>query len=448
MTMTMTMRRDRRWVLKGMLGGAAVTLGLPLFDCRLNNNGTALAAGAPMPVRFGTWFWGLGVTPGRWKPTMLGADYDILPELEPIAKYKSKVSILSGFDVLLDGKPNFPHQTGGPAFRCGVAPARIAFPGASFDTIVADAVGANTRFRSLELSGIAADNNTLSGRGAGQMNPAESSALALYTRIFGPEFQDPNAADFTPDPAIMAKQSVLSAVSDERKALEQQLGAADRARLDQYFTAVRQVENQLAMQLQKPEPLLACKVPTPPPDFPVAHDVEEATRNHELLANVLAMALTCNQTKVFNFCINDSASSLTRRGSTTSHHQLTHDEQIDERLGYQPEATKFIADLMQAWGTFVGILDAIPEGDGTLLDHTLVVAHSDSDFAKVHSVTNLPVMFAGGAGGRIKTGLHINGKGEAVTRLALTAMQVMKVNIDRFGVGSMDTNKPVTELFA
>ncbi|MBM3514074.1 MAG: DUF1552 domain-containing protein [Alphaproteobacteria bacterium] len=444
----MTRLADRRWVLKGLLGGGAVTVGLPLLDCRLNGNGTALAAGAPLPTRFGTWFWGLGVTPGRWKPTTLGADYDILPELESVAKYKSKVSILSGFDVLLDGKPNFPHQTGGPAFRCGVAPARLAFPGVSFDTIIADAIGATTRFRSIELSGIAGDDNTLSGRGPGQMNPAESSALALYTRVFGADFADPNAADFKPDPAIMAKQSVLSAVTDERRALEQQLGAADRVRLDQYFTAVRQVENQLTLQLQKPEPLLACKVPKAPPEFPVAHDVEETIHNHEILAQVLAMTLTCNQTKVFNVCINDSASSLTRAGSTTSHHQLTHDEQIDEKLGYQPEATKFIADLMKAWGTFVGILDSIPEGGGTLLDNTLVVAHSDSDFAKVHSITNLPVMFAGAAGGRIKPGVHIDGKGEAVSRLALTAMQVMKVNIDRFGTGSMDTNKPVTELFA
>ncbi|MSO98990.1 MAG: DUF1552 domain-containing protein [Rhodospirillaceae bacterium] len=443
-----SLKQNRRTLLRGLMGSAAVTVALPFLDCFLNANGTALASGTPLPIRFGTWFWGLGVTPGRWRPARTGSDYDILPELEAIAPYKKKVSIFSGFDVLLDGRPNFPHQTGGPAFRTGIAPARLAFPGVSFDTLIADAIGANTRFRSLELTAIAASNNTLSGRGAGQMNPSESSASALYRRVFGPDFKDPNAADFAPDPAIMAKQSVLSAVADQRHALEQRLGSADRARLDQYFTAVRQVENQLALQLQKPEPLLACKQPGAPKEIPVAHDVEDAIQNHEVLAKLLGMALTCNQTKVFNICFNDSASSLTRRGTTTSHHQLTHDEQIDEKLGYQPEATKFIADLMRALGTFVGILDGIPEGDGTLLDNSLVVAHSDTDFAKVHSVTSLPVMFAGRAGGRINAGVHIDGKGESVTRLALTAMQVMKVNADRFGSGSMETKKPVSELFA
>jgi hypothetical protein len=438
----------RRRALRGLMNGAAVTVALPLLDGFLNGNGTALASGAPLPVRFGTWFWGLGVTPGRWRPTRTGADYDILPELKPIEPFKKKVSVFSGFDVLLDGRPNFPHQTGGPAFRTGIAPARLAFPGASFDTIVADAIGANTRFRSIELSGIAGSDNTLSGRGAGQMNPAESSATALYARIFGPDFKDPNAGEFTPDPAIMAKKSVLSAVAEDRKALEARLGAADRARLDQYFSALRQTENQLALQLQKPEPLVACKVPGAFEEVPVAHDVEDAVKNHELLTRLLAMALTCNQTKVFNFCINDSASSLTRRGTTTSHHQLTHDEPIDAKLGYQPAATEFITYLMDAWGVFVGILDGIPEGDGTLLDNLLVVAHSDTDFAKVHSVTSLPVMFAGSAGGTLRTGLHIDGKGEAVTRLALTAMQALKVNAERFGSGSMETKKPVTELFA
>jgi hypothetical protein len=439
---------NRRTALQGLMNGGVVTVALPLLDCFLDGNGAALASGAPMPVRFGTWFWGLGVTPGRWRPTKIGKDYEILPELKPIERFKDKVSIFSGFDVLLDGRPNFPHQTGGPAFRTGIAPSRLAFPGASFDTIIADAIGGTTRFRSIELSGIAGSNNTLSGRGAGQMNPAESSAMALYTRIFGPGFTDPNAADFTPDPMIMASKSVLSTVAEDRRSLNSQLGAADRARLDQYFTAVRQVEHQLAMQLEKPEPLLACRAPTTVGDVPVAHDVEDAVRNHELLTRLLAMALTCNQTKVFNFCINDSASSLTKRGSTTSHHQLTHDEPIDATLGYQPEATKFITSLMDAWGTFVGILDGIPEGDGTLLDHTLVVAHSDTDFAKVHSVTSLPVMFAGRAGGALNSGLHIDGKGESVTRLALTAMQAMKVNVERFGGGSMETKKPVTELFA
>ena len=278
------------------------------------------------------------------------------------------------------------------------------------------------------------------------MNPVETSAVQLYQRIFGDGFIDPNVATFTPDPKIMAHQSALSAVKEERKALEQSLGAEDRARLDQYFTAVRQVEDQLMIQLQKPEPLLACNVPTPPDEMEVQTVMEDVIQNHEVMMRLLAMALACNQTKVANVAFNNPASSLTTWGSSTTHHQLTHDEVVDPVLGYQKEATKFVEACMGAWSTFLDILDDIPEGDGTLLDHMLVVAHSETEYAKNHTVTNLPIMLAGNAGGRIRTGSDISEKREPVSRIALTAMQAMGVSIETFGTMSMQTKKPISEL--
>ncbi len=438
---------SRRVVLRGLFQGATVAVALPYLDCFLNSNGTALAAGAPLPVRFGTWFWGLGVTPGRWHPTTIGRDYDLPPELTPIAAQKDKITIFSGFDCLTDGKPNFPHATAGPAFRTGIAPSSSGvLHGPSFDTIVANEIGNDTRFRSLDVSAIGDRTNTLSGQGVGQMNPTESSALAFYQRIFGEGFTDPNAATFTPDPIKMARKSALSIVKDQRRALEQQLGTADRARIDQYFTSLRQVESQLALQLQKPEPLVACQVPAGPEDKEVANDLEDVTQNHEVMTRLLAMALACNQTKVFNMSFNNGASSLTRRGSATSHHQLTHDEPIDPELGYQPESTKFIEDIMKAWGTFVSVLDGMPEGDGTLLDHMLIVAHSETEFARRHNINNLPIMFAGRAGGRIHSGLHVVGNSDPVSSVALTAMQVMGVAQDSFGAGAMQTRKTIGEI--
>jgi len=443
------MRTDlsRRVVLRGLFRGATVAVALPYLDCLLNGNGTALAQGAPLPVRFGTWFWGLGVTPGRWHPTTAGRDYDLLPELMPIASHQDKVTIFSGFDCLTDGKPNFPHATAGPAFRTGMAPSSSgALHGPSFDTLVANEIGNDTRFRSLDVSAIGDRTNTLSGQGAGQLNPTETSALAFYQRIFGEGFTDPNAGTFTPDPIKMARKSVLSVVKDQRLALERQLGATDRARVDQYFTSLRQVESQLALQLQKPEPLEACRVPDGPEDREVANDLEDVTRNHEVMTRLLAMALACNQTKVFNMSFNNGASSLTRRGSATSHHQLTHDEPIDPELGYQPESTKFVEDIMKAWGTFVSVLDGMPEGDGTLLDHMLVVAHSETEFARQHNINNLPIMFAGRAGGRVHSGLHVVGNSDPVSSVALTAMQVLGVAKDSFGTGAMETRKTIGEI--
>ena len=437
----------RRTVLRGMFQGATLAVSLPYLDCFLNNNGTAMAAGAPLPVRFGTWFWGLGVSPGRFHPSTAGPDYEILPETEPMRAYKDKVSIFSGFDCLTDGKPNFPHGTGGPCIRTGVAPSvGGGLPAPSFDSLIAAHIGNDTRFRSLDVSAIGDRRNSLSGQGQGQMNPVETNAVQLYQRIFGEGFLDPNAATFTPDPVTMARKSVLSVVKEQRQALEKRLGTADRARLDQYFTGVRQVESQLALQLQKPEPLVACQVPSAPGEKEVANVLEDVTENHEVMVRLLAMALACNQTKVFNVSFNNGASSLTRCGSATSHHQLTHDEPVDATLGYQPESTLFIADIMEAWGTFLGIVDGIPEGDGTLLDHMLVVAHSETELAKNHNITNMPIMFAGQAGGRVRSGLSVIAQAEPVSRVGLTAMQVMEVPIDSFGAGSMQTRKPVSEV--
>ena len=248
---------SRRRALRGVMNGAVVAVGLPLLDIFLDGNGTALAAtGAPLPIRFGTWFWGLGVNPSRWFPSKAGPNYELKPELAPIKEFQSKINVLGNFNVLLDGAPNLPHTSGGPAIRTGRAlTADRGLPGESFDVTISDQIGKRTRFSSLEVSAIGDARNSLSGRGGGNLNPSEVTPAALYQRIFGLGFKDPNSATFTPDPQVMARRSVLSAVTDERKALEQAVGAADKQKLDQYFTSVRQLENQLDVELTKPQPL-------------------------------------------------------------------------------------------------------------------------------------------------------------------------------------------------
>ena len=441
---------SRRGMLRGTIGGMAVSVGLPLLDCLLNDNGTAFAAtGRPLPVRFGTWFWGLGYTPSRWVPQKTGADYDLQPELKYIEPHKHRINILSGFDVKLDGKPNTAHYAGTIGFRTGTAvdePDRSQLP--TFDVIIADAIGNDTRFKSLEVAATGNNTDSYSRRTVNDVSPGEGSPLQFYTRVFGPDFRDPNAADFKPDPDVMLRLSVLSAIKDQRQSLLQEVGSTDRARLDQYFTSLRQVEQQLQLQLQKPPPAEACRVSARPNEAPIGYEVGSVIANHKLFAELMAMTLACNQTRVFNVVYSDSRSQLHRPGSTTIHHQYTHEEPIDKELGYQIESAWFVERSMEAWTTFVGALAALKEGDGTLLDNTLVLAHSDTSFAKTHLVQALPVMTAGSAGGRIKTGIHIAGNGEPVTRIALTAQQVMGLTVERWGGGSMETNQPISELLA
>ena len=444
----MSIDLTRRTALRGMLNGAAITVGVPLLDIMLNTNGEAFAAtGAPVPVRFGTWFWGLGVNPSRWFPSKAGPNYDLKPELEPIRAFQSKINVLGNFTVPLDGAPNLPHTSGGPAIRTGRAlTADRGLPGESFDVTIGDQIGTRTRFRSLETSASGDPRNSLSGRGGGNLNPSEVSAAALYQRIFGTGFKDPNSATFTPDPLVMARRSVLSSVTEQREALGRMVGAGDKAKLDQYYTSVRALENQLDVELTKPEPLQSCLVPKAARDLPVNAEIENVIISHKLMTDLLVMALACDQTRVFNMMFNNGASSLTRIGSTTTHHQLTHEEVLDNRLGYQPNATYFLTKIMEAWVYFVGALDAVKEGPRTLLDNTLVLAHSETEFAKFHTIDNIPMMTAGSAGGRMKTGIYVDGIGTPVSRVGLTLQQVMGVALDKWGTKSLETNKPLSEI--
>lgn len=449
----MSPRFNRRTLLRGALGGGAVTLGIPALDLFLDGHGQAWADGARLPTRFGTYFWGLGLThtPAggtRWVPTTEGHGYEITPELEALRRVKNKVSVLSGFRVIGDGRPNIVHWTGHASILSGVAPAITnRMDGASFDTKIADTIGGGTRFKVLDASASGKSVSYSTRTGAAFATP-ESTPLELYTRLFGPGFQDPNQANFTPDPKLMLRRSVLSGISDQRQALLADVGRADQIKLDQYFTSVREVENQLALALQPPEPCESCVVPSAPKGGGKGASIDMVNANTKTMARLLAMALACNQSKAFNFVHTPGASETYLAGSSKIYHQITHDEPTDSAVGYQIETSHLAGLVMQGLGDFLAELEAIKEGDGTLLDRSLVMAFSDTGYAKIHSIENIPIFLAGGAGGCHKAGQHIAGKGDAVTRVSLTAQQIMGVPVSEFGVGGMRATRPITELMA
>jgi hypothetical protein len=448
-----TQTTRRTFLLRGALGAGAVAVGLPLLDCFLDGNGEAMAAefgGGRLPVRFGTWFWGCGMIPSRWTPKATGADFDLPPELAPIAPVRQHISVLSNFNVELDGRANLPHLSGATGMRTGdAAESWQQIAGPTFDVEIGDAIGSGSYFRALDLSADGNSRSSLSFRNGSTMNPPTSTAAEVYQQVFGPDFRDPNAATFSPDPKLMLRRSVLSGVTEKRQRLLREVGSSDRARLDQYFTAVRELEQKLSLQLQKPPPAEACRAPTTAPGaLGDLSEVGERRKNHRLMADLLAMALACNQTKVFNMAFSGSAGAadLRQPGATTAYHQSTHEEMVDRSIGYQPQVDVFATECMHAWAEFVSALAAVKEGDGTLLDNTLVLAHSEVSFAKTHDVTGLPMMFAGRAGGRVRPGLHIDGGGSPVSRAVLTAQQVMGLPVDAWGRQSMRTTKPISEI--
>ncbi|MET0660387.1 MAG: DUF1552 domain-containing protein [Steroidobacteraceae bacterium] len=438
----------RRQVLRGAVNGVGVTVALPFLNCFLNTNGTALASGAPIPVRFGSWVWGLGTASPVFRQKLSGTDYVLKDDGEELMPVKHLINVLGGFDIIPEGRPQICHQTGWIALRTGVVPVvAYALPNESLDVSIADVIGKTTRFRSLDLTCTGNDRTSFSFRSADAVNPPEISPARLYARIFGPEFQDPNSPTFTPNPRLMVRKSVLSGVREDSASLLRGVGSEDRARLDQYFTAIREVEQRLELQLQKPPPAAACKKPTPPANDPVAGlDVEVVRQRHEAMTQILALALACNQTRVFNLAYSDGLANTTRPGLEKTHHTITHEEPTDETLAYQKQHSWFARRALKSFAYFVNTLQDVKEGDGTLLDNCAVFAHSDHEIAKAHSYPNIPMMTVGRAGGRLKTGLYVHGGNTPATRVGLTFQRLMGVPVDTWGKDAMRTSSEVAEI--
>lgn len=438
---------SRRRILRGMFNGATLTVGLPLLNCFLNDNGTALANGAPLPLRFGTWGWGLGMSKVIFVPKKTGPDFDLPEEIAALASVKDKINLFTNFNALRDAAPNLCHTTGWIILRSGSAPANTTSrPGETIDVTVAKKIGTTTRFPSLTVSSTGDPRDTYSYESASSINTAEGSPLGLYNTLFGADFQDPNAKEFKPSPKILVRQSVLSSVSDDAKKLISTVGAEDKARIDQYFTGLRELEKQLDRQLQKPEPREACRVTKAPPELKTGVDYELVAERHKLFTNLLVMAVACDQARVFNMTYSKSFASTTKPGYEKPHHTASHEEPVDETLGYQPMVSWFLRRAFEQWAFFVDAFSKVKEGDGTLLDNTLIYASTDQSFAKIHSIEGLPMFTAGRGGGKFKTGMHIDGGGTPGARLGYTMMKSMGVELTSWGTQSNNTSKAISEI--
>ena len=421
----------RRTILRGLLGGAVVAIGLPPLERFLNSNGTAYAAGGDdgFPKRFGLFFWGNGILPDRWTPTGKGTEWQLSDQLAPLEKVKGKVTIVTGTKL---GVPNSePHGAGAAGLLTGMPlvqqGANTTFGGPSIDQLIAGIIGNETRFRSLEFG--AAPEAGYSFNGPNSQNPPESSPYALFQRIFGPGFTMPGD---TPkiDPTLGLRQSVLDAVSADITRLQADVGAADKQRLDAHFEGIRLLEKRLVKLQEAPPKLDACKVPLVPElSYPDIEGRPQLQLKNQVFSEMMAYALACDQTRVFSNWFTHPVNNLLFTDASTGHHELTHNEPTP-----QPEVHKITVQIIQALATQIAALDAVQEGAGTLLDHMVVLGASECGLAKTHSMEEMPIVIAGGAGGKLKTGLHYRSEGgENTSKVLLSLCRSVGADLAKFG---------------
>jgi hypothetical protein len=439
---------NRRRVLRGMVGGSAVTVGLPLLNSFLNGNGTAMADGKPLPIRFGTWFWGLGISSSIFVPKKTGTDFEFPEEIAALAPLRNQINIMTNARVFRDSTPQVDHYTGWVVSRSGVASPNKNPVTETYDVKIASQISSTRRFKTLTVNAAGDPRVSYSYEDPNTPSPADYSPLAFYTRLFGPDFPDPNAKDFKPNPRVMARKSVLSGVMEEMDALNKKVGAEDRVRLEQYFSGLRHLEQQFTQQLTKPEPIAACAPGKAPKEAEVKMGNESSLvmLRHNMMTDLLAMAVACDQTRVINMGYCAPFSNTTKTGYEKPHHTTTHEEPVDEHLGYQPVVSWFTRRSMESFAYFAGAFAKIKEGDGTLLDNMLIVADTEHGLARVHGLDGMPALTAGRAGGKLKTGVHVDMKGSPYTRVGYTALRTMGVDIASFGDRSNTASNAISEI--
>ncbi len=417
---------SRRGILRGVLGGSLVTVSLPWLEIFA---GRPAHAESLYPLRFGVWFWGNGNRPDRFVPDATGEDWELTEELEPLANVKDLISIVSGFAVKV---PNYiPHWSGAGGLLTGLNAEGDdddwTVAGPTIDQMVADEIGADSIFKSIEV-GLETD-EVFSFTGPNARNPGESDPFTLFERIFGETFREPGE-DTEPAPSLGYRRSVLDAVMGDIESLQNTLGSEDRQRLEAHLDGVRGLEQRLAKLQEDPPDLESCSRPDEPatsyPDVDGRPAISDRAR---AMHDVMAMALACDQTRVFHFQISKPVSNLMFPDATDGHHNLTHDEPEP-----QEEVHEITVQILTELAYFLEKLDSISEGEGTLLDNSLIMATSEHGEARTHDIRDIPIILAGGAQGAIKQGVHVRSfTEENAGKVTLSLIRAMGINAVSWG---------------
>jgi hypothetical protein len=439
------MKRNWQISRRAVLRGLGTTVALPWLEALAPAADLAVRAGGkPAPLRMAFFYVPNGVHVPAWTPEAVGTGFALPPTLEPLAPFKDDLLVLTGLAqqngfALGDGGGD--HARSLASFLTGTHPLKTdganIRAGISVDQVAAEKVGHLTRFRSLELgidrgaqSGSCdtgyscAYSSNISWRSETTPVAKEVNPRLVFDRLFASSNLDESAA--AKARRELYRKSILDFVTDDATSLGRRLGAGDKRKLDEYLTCVRELENRIARSEEATQ--VDLDGVTRPDGIP--QDYQEHLR---LMFDLLALAFQGDVTRIstFMYANEGSTKSYSFIGVPEGHHDLSHhggDAKKHEKL------KKINRFHIEQFAYFLAKLRSIPEGDGTLLDRSMLVYGSGISDGNRHNHNNLPVLLAGRGNGTIRTGRHIKyEKQTPLNNLYLSMLDRMGTPVERLG---------------
>ncbi|MGA2214019.1 MAG: DUF1552 domain-containing protein [Bryobacteraceae bacterium] len=422
---------DRRAVLRGM--GAA--LALPFLDAMA----PAFAQGSSSkPVRLGFVYVPNGIIASAWNPTGEGAGFQFNSTMQALEPFREHTLVLSGLAQLKGrsyGDGGGDHARAGASWLTGVHPKKTEgadlHAGISADQVAARQLGKQTQFASLEIgveapslaggcdSGYScAYTNTVSWRSPTTPNPMEVNPRVLFERLFGDGASTDAASRME---GFREQRSILDFVTGSVNRLSTKLGPGDRGKLAEYLEAVRDVER----RIQKAEEQNASM--TMPAMEQPASAPEDFVSHARLMMDLMVIAFQADLTRVASFMLARESSNRSYReiGISDGHHNCTHHQNDPEKID---KTIRINAHHVEQFAYLVNKMRSTPDGDGSLLDHSMILYGSSLADGNAHTHTDLPVAVLGGGCGKLKSGRHIRYASETPLNNLLLAM------LDKAGV--------------
>ena len=414
------------------LRGIGTALALPLLDAMVPAMAATRFTAAKPAVRVGFVYVPNGIIQKGWMPSKVGTGFDFASTMKPLEPFRDKLLVLSnlmqnGGRALGDGAGD--HARAGATWLTGVHPKRTGGAdiraGISADQIAARELGKSTQLASLEIgleqptlagdcdSGYScAYTNTISWRTPTTPNPMEINPRAVFERLFG----DGESTDPAARLKLMREdRSILDFIRGDVARLSPSLGTRDKSKLDEYLEGIRDIERRIQ---RAEEQSATVKIPQMERPTSIPDDFEEHAK---LMSDLMVIAFQTDMTRVISFMMAREGSNRSYRsiGISDGHHSVTHHQNDPEKIA----KTKKIDELhVRSLAYLLARMDATPDGDGTLLDHSMILYGSSISDGNAHTHHDLPLVLVGGGAGQIKGGRHIRYPDETPMNNLLVSM--------------------------